>query len=106
MRRAHDQLRDGVPLQYVEAHATSTALGDATEAEALAEVLPGLAPRNKKVPIGSVKANIGHTLETAGAAGILKVILAIENEMIPPVANCQNSKQNHGEEFQQAYHDE
>jgi acyl transferase domain-containing protein/acyl carrier protein len=90
MRRAHDQLRDGVPLQYVEAHATSTALGDATEAEALAEVLPGLAPRNKKVPIGSVKANIGHTLETAGAAGILKVILAIENEMIPPVANCQN----------------
>jgi acyl transferase domain-containing protein/acyl carrier protein len=90
MRRAHDQLRDGVPLQYVEAHATSTALGDATEAEALAEVLPELAPRNKKIPIGSVKANIGHTLETAGAAGILKVILAIENEMIPPVANCQN----------------
>ena len=90
MRRAHDQLRDGVPLQYVEAHATSTALGDATEAEALAEVLPGLAPRNRKIPIGSVKANIGHTLETAGAAGILKVILAIENEMIPPVANCQN----------------
>ena len=90
MRRAHDQLRDGVPLQYVEAHATSTALGDATEAEALAEVLPGLTPRNKKIPIGSVKANIGHTLETAGAAGILKVILAIENEMIPPVANCQD----------------
>ena len=90
MRRAHDQLRDGVPLQYVEAHATSTALGDATEAEAMAEVLPGLTPGNKKIPIGSVKANVGHTLETAGAAGILKAILAIENKTIPPVANCRN----------------
>ena len=90
MRRAHEVLGDGVPLQYVEAHATSTALGDATEAEAMIEVLPSLAPKNKKIPIGSVKANVGHTLETAGAAGILKAILAIEHETIPPVANCQN----------------
>ena len=90
MRRAHDVIDDGVPLQYVEAHATSTALGDATEAEAMAEVFPSLAPKNKKIPIGSVKANVGHTLETAGAAGILKAILAIENKTIPPVTNCHN----------------
>ncbi len=74
-------------IQMIEAHATSTHLGDATEMEALAEFYsPHLAP-GQRIPVGSVKSNIGHTLETAGLAGIVKSILAIENALIPPSIN-------------------
>jgi acyl transferase domain-containing protein/acyl carrier protein len=88
MRRAHARLIDGVPLQYIEAHATSTTLGDSTEVGAMAEALADRLPANGKVPLGSIKGNIGHTLETAGAAGLLRAILAIRHGVVPPVANC------------------
>ncbi len=73
-------------VQYIEAHATSTQVGDATELSALAAVFPPL-PEDRKIPLGSVKGNIGHTLETAGVAGLVKAVLAMENATIPPVAN-------------------
>ena len=88
MRRAHARLTDGVPLQYVEAHATSTTLGDSTEVGAMAEALADRLPAEVKVPLGSIKGNIGHTLETAGAAGLLRAILAIRHGVVPPVAGC------------------
>jgi len=88
MRRAHERLADGVPLHYVEAHATSTSLGDSTEVEALTEALGDRVPAGAKLPLGSIKGNIGHTLETAGAAGLLRAILAIRHGVVPPVANC------------------
>ena len=62
-------------------------MGDATELAALAEVFPAQLPGGRKIPLGSVKANLGHTLETAGVAGMAKVILAMEHALIPPVAN-------------------
>lgn len=74
-------------LQYIEAHATSTALGDVTEIEALQEALTGRLPPGQRIPIGSVKANIGHTLENAGLASVLKTVLAIQQATIPPVVN-------------------
>lgn len=68
----------------IEAHATSTALGDATEVEALTEFFgPRLRP-GAKVPIGSVKSNLGHAREAAGIASLLKVLIAFEAEAIPP----------------------
>ncbi len=81
-------------IGYLEAHATSTQLGDATEINALTDMWsppqhtsqPG---RSEKIPLGSVKANIGHTLETAGAAGLLKMILAMQHGEIPPIASLQ-----------------
>jgi acyl transferase domain-containing protein/acyl carrier protein len=88
MRRAHERLTDSVPLQYVEAHATSTTLGDTTEVEAMTEALGDRVPAGMQVPLGSIKGNIGHTLETAGAAGLLRAILAIRHGVIPPVAGC------------------
>lgn len=72
--------------QYIEAHATSTQIGDATEMEALSEFF-GAAMNGRKVPIGSVKSNIGHTLETAGLASLLKTVLAIQHRVIPPTIN-------------------
>ncbi len=94
MRRAYADTRDLESLGYVEMHATSTQVGDATELIALAEFLGPHLPAEKKLPIGGVKANIGHTLETAGLAGLLKTILAMQNGFIPPQINIEQLNTN------------
>ena len=97
VRRAYERGLEMQRLQYVEAHATSTQLGDATEIAALNEALgPALLD---KIPLGSVKGNIGHTLEVAGIAGLLKTILCLQQQTIPPVANLRtpNSEISWGE---------
>ncbi len=71
-------------LQYIEAHGTSTALGDQTEITALTAVLQGRLPSGTKLPIGSAKLNVGHTLESAGLVGVAKTILALQHGLIPP----------------------
>jgi malonyl CoA-acyl carrier protein transacylase len=69
-------------IAYVEAHGTGTPLGDPVEVQALGHVL-GVG-REDKFLLGAVKANIGHLEPAAGMAGLIKVILAFENEQIPP----------------------
>ena len=69
-------------IGYVEAHGTGTALGDPIELAALQQVFDGVAPAS--CPIGSVKATIGHLSEGAGVAGVIKAILALQHETIPP----------------------
>ncbi len=76
-------------VQFIEAHATSTQVGDATEMQALADFF-SLQKRPEKLPIGSVKSNLGHTLETAGLAGLLKTLLAMQNGTIPGTVNLKN----------------
>ncbi|MFN9369881.1 MAG: polyketide synthase, partial [Planctomycetia bacterium] len=88
VERAYPDLRDLGSLDYIEAHATSTQVGDSTELGALSALLSAQLPAGKKVPIGSVKANVGHTLETAGMASLVKVILAMEVGVIPPGSTC------------------
>lgn len=85
-RAYHDEL-DINDLQYVEMHATSTQVGDATEMAALTKVLGEQFRPGKKIPVGSVKANVGHTLESAGLASLVKAVLAMQNGMIPPQIN-------------------
>jgi acyl transferase domain-containing protein/acyl carrier protein/NAD(P)-dependent dehydrogenase (short-subunit alcohol dehydrogenase family) len=83
VQRAYSADVDPKNVQYIEAHATSTKVGDATEIQALGDFfVPVLG--TQKIPIGSVKSNIGHTLETAGLAGVLKTLLAMHHETIPP----------------------
>ncbi len=84
MRRAYPPDVDPRRVQLIEAHATSTQVGDATELEALGEFFGPLAENGQRIPVGSVKSNIGHTLETAGLASLLKVVLAIQHRRIPP----------------------
>ncbi|MFL6073181.1 MAG: beta-ketoacyl synthase N-terminal-like domain-containing protein [Mycobacteriales bacterium] len=67
---------------YVEAHGTGTPLGDPLEVRALAEALGD--GRDRPVLLGSVKANIGHLEAAAGAAGLLKVVLAVHHGEVPP----------------------
>lgn len=68
-------------LDYVEAHATSTKLGDATEMTSL-EGMARTATTKKKIPVASVKANIGHILEAAGMASLQKALLCLKHETI------------------------
>ena len=74
-------------LQFIEMHATSTQVGDATEMSALAEVSQGQFAPGTKIPVGSVKANVGHTLESAGIASLVKTVLAMQHGIIPPQIN-------------------
>ena len=63
------------------------------EVESLAEVFgSGLAPRS--VPLGSVKSNIGHLKAAAGAAGLLKLALALHHRLLPPSLNCERKNPN------------
>ncbi|HSD27404.1 MAG TPA: acyltransferase domain-containing protein, partial [Vicinamibacteria bacterium] len=69
----------------VEGHGTSTRVGDVVEFESLAAAFGnggGHAPQ--KVPLGSVKSNIGHLKGAAGAAGILKAVFALHHNRMPP----------------------
>ena len=88
VERAYTNPDDISRLDYIEAHATSTQVGDATELAALSSLIGKHLPPGKQIPIGSVKANIGHTLETAGMASLVKVVLAMEHGLIPPGSIC------------------
>ena len=84
IQRAYQRGLSLTQLQYIEAHATSTALGDVTEIDAITTVLRGQIPPGKKIAIGGAKLNVGHTLESAGLVGLAKTVLALQHELIPP----------------------
>ncbi|SPF68544.1 This enzymatic domain is part of bacterial polyketide synthases and catalyses the first step in the reductive modification of the beta-carbonyl centres in the growing polyketide chain. It uses NADPH to reduce the keto group to a hydroxy group [Propionibacterium ruminifibrarum] len=73
-------------LGYVEAHGTGTVLGDPIEVTSLVGAFSqcGLDFGERGVPIGSVKANIGHTESTAGIASLTKVLLQMKHRRIVP----------------------
>jgi acyl transferase domain-containing protein/3-hydroxymyristoyl/3-hydroxydecanoyl-(acyl carrier protein) dehydratase len=89
VQRAYKQAVDPSWLQYIECHATSTQVGDSTELSALTLALKDRLPQGVKLPIGSVKANIGHTLESAGIAGFVKTVLCMHHRTIPGQINFQ-----------------
>lgn len=73
-------------VHYVEAHGTGTKLGDPTEAKALGRFFRE-GRGDRKLYIGSVKTNLGHTEASAGIAGLLKVVLAMQHRVLPPNLN-------------------
>ena len=88
--RAYSEEVMPASVQMVEAHATSTQVGDATEMEALSQFFREQCPPGQRIPVGSVKSNIGHTLETAGLAGLVKAVLSIQHGTVPPSINVRN----------------
>ncbi|CAL8127801.1 unnamed protein product [Orchesella dallaii] len=77
-------------VDYVEAHATGTGVGDPIEAEALVKAYSSQQERMCPLLIGSVKTNIGHTESCSGIASIIKVLLALKHETIPPHINVKS----------------
>jgi acyl transferase domain-containing protein/acyl-CoA synthetase (AMP-forming)/AMP-acid ligase II/acyl carrier protein/SAM-dependent methyltransferase len=77
-------------IGYVEAHGTGTKLGDPIEIEALTKVLQKQRSADQLCRIGSVKTNIGHLEAAAGIAGLIKTVLALQHEEIPPNIHLNN----------------
>jgi acyl transferase domain-containing protein/SAM-dependent methyltransferase/acyl carrier protein len=71
-------------IGYIEAHGTGTILGDPIELSALTEVFKAHTDRRGFCGIGSVKSNFGHLSCAAGAAGLIKTVLAMQHGAIPP----------------------
>lgn len=80
----------------LEAHGTGTGAGDPTEFTSMQMVFGAHNPRKQHIALGSVKSQIGHTKSAAGAAGIIKAILALHHKVLPPTINVEqpNSKFN------------
>src|SRR6185503_19754481 len=92
MRRAYESTGiDPATVQYVEAHATSTPVGDAVEFSALSEVYPKPGAGQVPVELGSVKALIGHTGWTAGTASLVKMTMALRARTLPPQSAYESS---------------
>ena len=74
-------------LDYINAHGTSTQMGDKTETEAVKKVF---ADHAYKIPISSTKSMTGHLLGAAGAIESIYSILAIQHNIAPPTINLDN----------------
>lgn len=84
---------DPMTIQYVEAHATSTPVGDPVECNAMAQVYGANRAADEPCFIGSVKANVGHLEAGAGGVGFMKAVLALKHGIIPPQANLKTLNQ-------------
>ena len=74
-------------IGYVEAHGTGTILGDPIELSALTDVFRETTSRRGFCGIGSAKSNFGHLSCAAGVTGLIKTVLALENQAIPPTVH-------------------
>ena len=70
-------------VDAVEAHGTGTTLGDPIEAQALLATYGQDRPADRPLWLGSVKSNIGHTQAGAGVAGVIKMVLALRQGVLP-----------------------
>lgn len=75
---------DPAEVDYLEAHGTATPVGDETEIETADAFFGPARAGRAKLPLGSVKALIGHTLAAAGIASVLKALLILREQTIPP----------------------
>lgn len=72
---------DANQVAFVEGHGTGTKVGDPAEVWSIGTVIG--AKRRAPVPIGSIKSNIGHTEPASGLFGMLKAVMALENNYLP-----------------------
>ena len=81
-------------ISLIEAHGTGTSLGDPIEVEALKATYGEAGSTGKACVLGSVKTNIGHLESAAGIAGLIKAVLCLQHEAIPPHLHFQSLNPN------------
>ena len=81
-------------VDHIECHGTGTRAGDATEVQSLVQLWKAASSDGGTCAIGSVKSMIGHLLTAAGAAGIIKTLLAIRHQTLPTSINFEQPPEN------------
>ncbi len=82
-QRCHEKIKTPFTpdmVQFIEAHGTGTKVGDVVEIDTLGQVYNTAAPTG----VSSIKSQIGHLLGAAGMAGMIKALLALNHETLPP----------------------
>ncbi len=88
LRRAYEDAGiSPTSVGLIEAHGTGTPAGDLCEFTALNEVFGEDNLRKQHIALGSVKSQIGHTKAAAGAASLIKTVLALHHKILPPTIN-------------------
>ena len=87
MKQAYlcDGSLDPKDTAYYECHGTGTAVGDPLELQGIQSFFSSSRSTDNPLLLGSVKANIGHGEPVSGLAGLLKTVLAIQHDVIPPM---------------------
>ncbi|MCB9339986.1 MAG: acyltransferase domain-containing protein [Lewinellaceae bacterium] len=99
MRRAYEDAGYApATVGLLEGHGTGTGAGDPTELTSMQMVFGADSPQKQHIALGSVKSQIGHTKATAGAAGLIKMALALHHKVLPPTINV--DKPNTGFDFE------
>lgn len=87
---------DPTTISYIEAHGTGTSLGDPIEIEGIKRAYQYMCDKfdckldkNHKIGIGSVKTNIGHLEAASGAAGLVKILYALKEHLLPNTLHFQ-----------------
>lgn len=74
-------------IGYVEGHGAGTSLGDPIEVSALIQAFRATTEKRQFCALGSVKTNIGHLDSASGVAGLIKTVLSLKHNQIPPSLN-------------------
>jgi 3-oxoacyl-[acyl-carrier-protein] synthase II len=80
-------------IDYVNAHATSTSIGDTSELKGIAAVFKDVEPSGHRVFISATKSMTGHLLGAAGAIEGIICVLSVKNDIIPPTINLENMEE-------------
>lgn len=78
---------DPKEISYIETHGTGTKVGDPIEVRAITKAFKKYLTVKNSCAIGSVKGNVNHLAYAAGMPGLIKIILSLKNQVIPPTTN-------------------
>ncbi|MEV7008605.1 type I polyketide synthase [Streptosporangium sp. NPDC051022] len=89
LRRAYERAGFGIEtVAMFEGHGTGTEVGDRTELTALTQARAAEGADGTRAAVSSIKGMIGHTKAAAGVAGLIKAVMAVHHQVLPPTTGC------------------